>query len=82
MDNLAKDATIFLLTVTLQLSVLTAAGSGGAGGGTTIARLMPNARAPNTWRSNGMMWLKWTKFCSQDGLELLDGSELPSRRYG
>ena len=69
------------LAVTLQNAVLRAAGEGPTGGGAAIARIMPQARADNTWRSVTTYWKKWCCFCEVDGISELDGEESSLLRY-
>ena len=69
------------LAVALQNSVLQAAGKGHSGGGATIASLMPQARADNTWRSSDVYWMKWQTFCKIDGMQEFTGDEGALLRY-
>ena len=69
------------LAKALQTSVLKAAGEGPAGGGAAIARLMPRARANNTWRSSSVYWSKWCTFCELDGIDEMTGDESSLLRY-
>lgn len=69
------------LAATLQRSVLAATGDGPSNRVTTIASLMPKARASNTSRSNELLWKKWMLFCSTDDVDPLSGSESSLLRY-